>query len=142
KKGRKWGARWYDENGLRPFQGGFETKSAARVWLDTKVDDVASLRRGEVIAVTNRPQTVDALLDTFLERHGATIDPATKRKLGRQLKGARATFGDRHPDSLNRLELEDWRAMLSPGSRHDVFRAFRQALAWGAGRSLTSRDAS
>jgi integrase len=81
-------------------------------------------------------------LDTFLERHGATIDPATKAKLKQQLKHARAAFGERHPDSLNRLELEDWRQTLSPGSRHDVFRAFRQALTWGAARSLCSRDAS
>ncbi len=51
-------------------------------------------------------------------------------------------FGDRHPDSLNRLELEDWRATLPPGSRPDVFRAFRQALTWAAARNLTTRDAS
>jgi integrase len=51
-------------------------------------------------------------------------------------------FGSRQPDSLNRLELEDWRGTLSPGSRHDVFRAFRQVLAWAVARSLASRDAS
>jgi integrase len=59
-----------------------------------------------------------------------------------QLKHARHTFGERHPDSLNRLELEDWRVTLSPGSRHYGFRAFRQALAWGLARSLVTRDAS
>lgn len=58
------------------------------------------------------------------------------------VRGARAAFGGRHPDSLNRLELEDWRQTLSPGSRHDVFRAFRQALAWAAARNLCARDAS
>jgi integrase len=88
------------------------------------------------------PAHADALIDGFLERHGATIDPATKRKLTRQLRHARATFGNRHPDSLNRLELEDWRSMLSPGSRPDVFRAFRQALAWAHARGLTERDAT
>jgi len=142
KRGSRWGARWYDEAGTRRFRGGFETKSAAREWLDRKVDEVEALRRGEVIAVTHRPQTIDALLDSFLERHGAAVDPATEGKLRRQLKQARRTFGDRHPDSLNRLELEDWRATISAGSRHDVFRAFRQALAWAAARSLASRDAS
>jgi len=142
RKDRKWGARWYDDGGVRRFRGGFETKSAAREWLDSKVDDVAALRRGEIIPVAHRPQTVDALLDAFLEKHGATVDPATKRKLERQLKQARSEFGNRHPDSLNRLELEDWRQTLAAGSRHDVFRAFRQALAWAAARSLSSRDAT
>ena len=101
-----------------------------------------AFRRCELIPAGHRPQTVDTLLDTFLERHGATIDPATKAKLRQQLKHARVAFGDRHRDSLNRLELEDWRQTLSPGSRLDVFRAFRQALTWGASRSLCSRDAS
>jgi hypothetical protein len=86
--------------------------------------------------------TVHDLIDSFLERHGATVDPATKPKLGRQLRRARAAFGDRQPDSLNRLELEDWRATLSPRSRHGVFRAFRQVLALAVARSLATRDAS
>jgi hypothetical protein len=85
---------------------------------------------------------VDALLDMFLDKHGATVDPSTRRKLDAQLRKARAVFGDRHPDSLNRLELEDQRATLPAGSRPEVFRAFRQALAWAAARSLTTRDAS
>lgn len=38
--------------------------------------------------------------------------------------------------------LEDWRANLSPGSRHQTFRVFRQALAWGVARGLITRDAS
>ena len=137
-----WGVRYYDENGARRRGGGFATRTAAGQWLDNRVKEVAALRRGDLVSREHRPQTVDGLLDTFLERHGSTVDPATKRKLQRQLKSARAAFGDRNPDSLNRLELEDWRATLSPGSQHDVFRAFRQALAWGAARSLTSRDAS
>ena len=85
---------------------------------------------------------MNALLDTFEARHGATLDPLTLRTMRSQLKQARRTFGGRHPDSLNRLELEDWRATLSPGSRHYGFRAFRQALAWGMARSLVTRDAS
>jgi hypothetical protein len=71
---------------------------------------------------------VNVLLDSFEARHGATLDPLTLRTMRSQLKHARATFGDRHPDSL--------------GSRHYGFRAFRQALAWGMARSLLTRDAS
>ena len=142
RRGKTWQARWRDENGAQRGQGGFPSKTAAADWLENRTKEVAALRRGDLIAPTHRPQTLDALLDAFLDKHGATIDPATKRKLDRQLRHARTAFGDRHPDSLNRLELEDWRTTLSPGSRHDVFRAFRQALAWATVRSLTTRDAS
>lgn len=142
KRGRTWQARYRDENGRQRGQGGFATKTAAADWLEHRAKEVLAFRRGDLIPAGHRPQTVDALLDTFLKRHGATIDPATKAKLERQLKHARAAFGERHPDSLNRLELEDWRQTLSPGNRHDVFRAFRQALSWGAARSLSTRDAT
>jgi integrase len=138
----RWSARWYDENGKRQRQGGFETKSAARGWLDNKINEVLALRRGDLIPSTDRPETVDLLLDLFLERHGRTVDRATKRKLTAELRKARAEFGDRHPDSLRKIELEDWREQLSPGSRHGVFRAFRQALTWALAHGLCSRDAS
>ncbi|MBX6369889.1 MAG: tyrosine-type recombinase/integrase [Rhodospirillales bacterium] len=142
KRGSKWGVRYYDENGVRRSPSGFPTKTAAAEWLTAKLDEIAALRRGEAIPVANRPQTVDALLDLFLAKHGATVDPATHRKLTRQLRQARAEFGSRRPDSINRLEVEDWRATLSPGARHDVFRAFRQALTWAHARSLTDRNAT
>jgi integrase len=142
KRGRTWQARYRDETGKQRGQGGFATKTAAAEWLEHRAKEVFAFRRGDLIPAGHRPQTVDTLLDTFVEKHGATIDPATKAKLRQQLKHARVAFGDRHPDSLNRLELEDWRQTLSPGSRHDVFRGFRQALSWGAARSLCSRDAS
>jgi integrase len=142
KRGKTWQARYRDESGAQRGRGGFATKSAAADWLDTRTKEVLALRRGDLIPVQHRPQTVTALLDAFEQRHGVNVDPATLRKLRAQLKHARSMFGDRHPDGLNRLELEDWRATLSPGSRHDVFRAFRQALAWAAARSLTTRDAT
>jgi integrase len=138
-----WGVRWYDENGKRQRASGFATKSEAREWVDNKVEEVASLRRGDTFTPAScRPQTVEALIDLFLERHGRTIDPSTEKKLRAQLKHARAAFGDRHPDGLNKVELEDWREQLPPGSRHDVFRAFRQALAWAVERDLATRNSS
>jgi integrase len=148
KRGGTWQARYRDENGIQRTRGGFTSKTAAGDWLygiaatPGRLHEVSALRRGEIIPVEHRPSTVDALLDLFLDRHGRTIDPATKRKLTAQLRQARSTFGHRHPDSLNRLELEDWRSTLSPGSRRDVFRAFRQALAWATARSLATCDAS
>lgn len=148
KRGRTWQARWREPDPndrtkeRQRGRGGFPTKSAAWAYLDDRAKEVLALRRGDLIPAGHRPQTVDSLLDSFLERHGATVDPATKAKLERQLKHARQAFGERHPDSLNRLELEDWRQTLSPGSRHDVFRATRQALSWALARSLCTRDAT
>jgi integrase len=82
------------------------------------------------------------LLDLFLERHGRTVDAATERKLRAQLKHARTSFGDRHPDGLHKVELEDWREQLPAGSRHDVFRAFRQALASAVDRQFATVNPS
>lgn len=136
-----WSARYYDADGRRlRAREAFPSKTAAEDWLERKVKEVAALRRGDLTPIRDRPATVDILLDTFVDKHGRTIDPATKRKLAAQLKKARDEFGDRHPDSLNRLQLEDWRSTLPAGSRHDVFRAFRQALVWARARGLTERD--
>jgi len=143
KRGKRWGARFYDEAGVRRFHGGFESKTIARAWLDAKVMEVASLRRGDTfIPASKRPQTIDALIGLFLERHGRTVDPATERKLQVQLRHARDTFGERHPDGPNKVELEDWRERLPAGSRHDVFRAFRQSLSWAIDRDLATRNPS
>lgn len=141
RKNAAWACRWYDEEGTRRFRGGFPTKTAAGDCLSGKLDEVESLRRGDTfIPARERPQTVDALLDLFLARHGRTIDTNTETTLKARLKHARGSFGDRHPDGLHRVELEDWRANLPAGSRHDVFRAFRQALAWGIDRDLATRN--
>ncbi len=118
---RNYGARFYDEAGVRQYQGGFSTATAASTWLRVKVDEISALRRGEAIPASERSQTVDGLLDVFLDKHGRTIDPATVRKLTAQLKHARAEFGERHPDSLRRIELEDWREQLPSGSRRGRF---------------------
>jgi integrase len=134
-----WGARWYDDNGGRQRQAGFATKSAARQWLDGKVDEVNAVRRGVAVAPAARP-TVTKLADLFLELH--EVDPATTRKLRAQLKHATEAFGDRQPDTLSRLEVEAWRKTLSAGSRHDVFRAFRQLLAWAIDRKLAASNPS
>ncbi|MGZ4334196.1 MAG: tyrosine-type recombinase/integrase [Gaiellaceae bacterium] len=88
------------------------------------------------------PREPAQLLDVFVDKHGRNLDPATLRTDKSALKHARRVFGDRHPDSLNRLELEDWRAEISAGSRHRAFRVFRQALAWGLARGLVTRDAT
>ncbi len=59
-----------------------------------------------------------------------------------QFRKVRKDFGGRLPDSLRRIEPEDWGESLPPGSRHGVFRVFRQALTWGVARGLVERNAS
>jgi integrase len=142
KRGKVWQARWLDHDGNRKSKSGFATRTDGRAFLNAELDRIASVKAGKLAPDAERHGTLDDLLDDFLTRHGATIDPATKQKLTTQLKHARSTFGTRSPDTLRRLELEDWRASLPAGSRHDVFRALRQALTWGAGRGLLDRDAT
>jgi integrase len=125
KRGNRWGARWYDETKTRRFQGGFETKSAAREWVDGKVDEVEALRRGERPRPSEIP-TVNVLIDNFLAAH--EVDPATTKKLHYQLGHARRAFGDKTIDRLTPYELDAWRAQLPARTRHHLFRAFRQAL--------------
>jgi integrase len=125
KRGNRWQARWYDENGARKSQGGFESKTAARDWVDGKAKEVLALRRGDIVAPGTLP-TVDELLDTFLASHD--VDPATTDKLKYELAHARRTFGDRRIDTLKPLELSAWRATLPARSRHQPFGAFRQVL--------------
>ena len=139
---RNYGCRFYDEDGVRQYQGGFTTETAAEAWLRSKVDEVDALRRGDAIPHT-RPAADHRHAPRRVPRqarpHGRPGDQAEADRAAS--KHARAEFGDRHPDSLRRIELEDWRRMLPAGIRHDVFRAFRQALAWAAARGLVTRDA-
>src|ERR1044072_4463871 len=92
RRGKGWAARWYDENDARRFQGGFETKSAAREWADNKVDEVAALRRGDLPRPSAIP-TVDELVDGFLESHD--VDPATTDRLRYELAHAKREFGSK-----------------------------------------------
>lgn len=133
-----WLAAWPDANGQRRRKAGFASEDEALAYA---VDAARGIGLEPTVAA-HRPATVDALLDLFLEKHGATVDPATTKKLLRELRRARETFGDRQPDSLSRLEIEDWRATLAAGSQHNVFRSFRQALAWAHARGLTEREPS
>jgi integrase len=134
-----WGVRWVDEHGRRHRQAGFVSKTKARAWLDDKVDEVAEIKRGVRIAPKERP-TVRELVDLFLELHD--VDPATTRKLRSQLGRASERFGDDRPDEISRVKVEAWRRTLSAGNRHDVFRAFRQLLAWAVDRQLAATNAA
>jgi integrase len=139
KRGSRWAARYYDEQGKRQFRGGFETKSAARDWVEDKTDEVEKLRRGERPRPSEVP-TVSTLVDSFLAAH--QVDPATTEKLRQQLKHATSAFGDRPIDRLTPYELDAWRAGLPARSRHHYFRAFRQVLGQAVTWRLLERNPS
>jgi integrase len=128
--GGGYGIRW-PEDGRRPQQSGFRTKTEARVWFDTHV--APRLRRGG----PSPHITLDAFCDLFLERHGATVSERTTATLTVRLAPARKTFGTW---TLSELEgaagdIARWRAGLSDTSRYRLTLALRQALAaairWG-----------
>ncbi len=125
KRGASWSARWYDETDTRRSRGGFETKSAAREWVDDTVETVFALRRGDLPAPDRIP-SVTELVDGYLASH--EVDPATTTKLRSQLAHAKRTFGDRRIDELRPLELSTWRATLPARSRHQPFGAFKAVL--------------
>lgn len=139
-----YGVRFYDEHGKRQRASGFgagrDGKAAAVAFLNAKVAEVEAFRRGDgPTRLTERP-AVAMLVERFLELH--EVDEATTRKLRAQLKHATAAFGTVGPDDLRVIDVEAWRKTLPLGSRHDVFRAFRQVLAWAVAKELATRNAS
>jgi integrase len=122
---RNYGARYYDDQGVRKYQGGFETQTAAESWLRTKVDEVLARKRGDLPHPGELP-TVDQLIDSFLATH--EVDPATLNKLKYELAHARRKFGTARIDELRPLELSEWRTTLPPRTRHQPFGALKQVL--------------
>jgi integrase len=106
-------------------RSGFETKTEARRWF---VDNVAPRLRS---AAPSGELTFDTFCDVFLERHGATVAPATKRTLEERLAPAREQFGTW---TLRELEgaaddVGSWRTSLRSTSRYRLTSALRQTLA-------------
>jgi hypothetical protein len=87
KVGSKWRARWYDESDTRRSQGGFDTRSAARAFVDRKVDEVTALRRGDPSALRRRQMpTLGQLVDEYVGQHNAEAN--TIRTLKARLRYA------------------------------------------------------
>jgi integrase len=125
-----WLAVWR-EDGRERSRGGFERKTEALDYANTKADEAvaraAALRFGDRLPQPVSPiATVSELVEAFLARH--RVDEATTRKLRTQLKHAITTFGDRRPETLQPIELDVWRSALPARSAHYIFRAFRQVL--------------
>lgn len=87
KRGGKWAVRWYDENSNRRERGGFDTKTAAGEWLDSKLDQVSALRRGDVGATRRQSMpTLAELVTEYTEQHNAEAN--TLRTLKARLRYA------------------------------------------------------
>jgi len=119
--GGSWAYRFRDEEGRRRQVGGLRTKGEASAGLALALD---TARRGG--NGLSRDLTVAEAIERYLAQHD--VDPATTNKLERQLRQAKAAFGERDLSSLRADELGAWRKRLSPGSRHDLFRALKQVL--------------
>jgi integrase len=138
RRGTLWLAVWR-EDGRERSRGGFETKTSALDYANTKADEAVAretaLRFGDRLPQPASPiGTVNELVDAFLARH--RVDAATKRKLRTQLKRARDEFGDRRLETLQPIELDVWRSTLPALSAHYLFRAFRQVLEYGVAMGL------
>jgi integrase len=90
------------------------------------------LRRMRLGGLYRDTITLDSLVDRYLDTHQA--DPATIKKLRSDFGQAIRAFGDVPLELLVPADLATWRASLSEGSRHGVFRSLkqvlRQAISW------------
>lgn len=122
-----WHVRWYDEKGKRRERGGFDTKTAGREWLDTKVDGVLALRRGDLPALRRQQMpTFAELVAEYLAQH--TAEANTLRTLRDRLRYATDTFGDTRVDRLDPQAIGAWRKGLPDRSAWGVHKALRQVL--------------
>jgi hypothetical protein len=145
--GGGWGVRYYDENGTRRRQGGFATKSAAREWLDSKVDEIVALRRGDPSALRRRElPTLAELVEEFLHQHNA--EPNTLRTLKARLRYAtegpkldgQGGFGELRIDRLEPRMMGAWRKRLPERSAHAITKALRQVLHYAVRAKLVDEN--
>ncbi len=137
KRGSQWLAVWRENNRERS-RGGFDTKTAALDYANTKANEESAraraIRFGDKQPVASSIATVAELVEAFLARH--RVDEATTRKLRAQLKHATASFGDRRLETLQPIEIDVWRSQLPALSAHYLFRAFRQVLEYAVDMGL------
>ena len=100
-----YGIRW-PEDGRKPQQSGFRTKTEAREWFNENVRPRLS-RGGPSPEIT-----FEDFCELFLERHGATVASRTKATLVERLAPARKHFG-----AWKLSELEGAGLTLPPGGR-------------------------
>ncbi len=141
-----WQARYRDEDGKQRGQSGFETKSDARDWLDSKLPEVAAVRRGELGALRRRnPPTLRELVDEFLGQHNA--EKNTLKGLRDRLKYATEGpkldghgFADVRIDRLDPVAIGAWRKRLPERSAWGIHKALRQVLHYAVRVGLLDKN--
>jgi integrase len=147
KRGTWWQARWYDEHGGRQARGGFKTKSDARKWLDTTVEEVTALRRGDLAAVSRRQMpTLGELFEEFIGQHAAedsTLDSLRKRIRyaldGPKLDG-QGGWRNLPIDRLQPHEIGAWRKRLPERSAFGIVKTLRQVLHYAVRAKLLDEN--
>jgi integrase len=147
KIGAKWRARWYDENDKRRAQGGFDTRSAARAFVDGKVDEVAAIRRGDPSALRRRSMpTLGELVDEYVGQHNAEAN--TIRTLKARLRYAtegpkldgQGGWKELRADRLTVTEIGAWRRKLPERSAWAITKALRQVLHYAVRAKLLDEN--
>jgi integrase len=120
-----YGIRW-PENGERPHQAGFRTKTDARRWFSENI--APRLDRGHAPAPDI---TFDAFASEYLDRWGADVSGRTVSTLTEWLAPARKRFGTWKLSELEGAadDIGRWRANLPTNhARYKNTRALRQVL--------------
>jgi integrase len=143
----RWEARWYDENGNPRSEGGFETKSAAREWLDPKVEGILAVRRGDPSALRRRQMpTLGELADEFTKQHVAeastiaSIEFRIRYALDGPKLDKQAGWRDVPIDRLNPTEIGAWRKALPARSGYGIHKALRQVLHYAVRAKLLDEN--
>jgi integrase len=143
---RGWAARWRqpgpDGRPVRRQRGGFETRTAARVWLNEHLNP-----DGKPVPDTRTVEVADGVtLAAFVERyltvHAVGREATTITTLRERLRRPLAVFGDVPLDELGTrvLEIAEWQSTLPPGYRHAIVQALRQVLAAAERWELIERN--
>jgi integrase len=121
----RWGLRYYDAAGVRHRKSPFPSKSAALTYYR---DVIEPELRGD--APVARDVTLAEFVDTYLERHTATVRRRTVETLRERLRHAETAYGDVLLCDLERMsgDLAGWRARQPEGVRYARMAALRQAL--------------
>jgi integrase len=147
RRGRKWRARWYDENNSRRSRSGFGTKSEALAWVREKAREVEAIRNGDVAAIRRQSMpTLAELVDEYVEQHNAEANTLRTLKArlwyathGPELDGV-GGFADLRLDRLTAQEIGAWRKRLPAGSAWHVHKALRQVLHYAVRAELVGKN--
>jgi integrase len=147
RRGQSWGVGYYDETSARRFQGGFQTKSEARDWLDSRLGTVEAMRRGDVAALRRKQMpTPSELVEEFTAQHVAEASSiaALKYRLRYAVAGPKldgnAGWADVKIDRLNPTEIGAWRKALPARSAFGIHKALRQVLHYAVRAKLLDEN--